>query len=496
MPDLVEPAHLWVPERVGSYGDEAVDLARRAGRELDPEQVLAVDALLSYGKGGRWLTLETAVIEGRQNGKTGGVLLPVVLYDLFLGPSDRIVWTAHLFRTARDAFNDIIAAIDRTAELSARVKRISYANGEEAVELHSGAKLEFLARSKGGGRGLGGKRLVMDEALFLSAEAMGALIPTLSAREDPQINYGSSAGVAGSDHLRRLRDRGRAGGDPSLIWVEWCAPGSWEDPPCLPGTSCPHVVDTYGCALDDEDLWRTANPALGRRITYEYIRSERRALPVLEFGRERLGWFEEPSKASESPITTAAWDALVDEQSWAEDPVAFGVDTTPDAAWTSIVTAGRGPDGRTHLELVDHLRGTEWVVGRLVELRDKWSPCAIVIDPAGPAGAFIKELAEHGIRPKPDPSETQLEILSVREAAQACGALANAVRDDKLRHLGEPELNAAVAGAKRRMVSDAWLWDRKSSDIDISPLVAATIAQHGFATYGTEPTYDVLDSVY
>jgi hypothetical protein len=56
--------------------------------------------------GGRWAALETCRIEPRQNGKTGGELLPVVLFDLFLMPPDKIVWTAHLFRTARDAFND------------------------------------------------------------------------------------------------------------------------------------------------------------------------------------------------------------------------------------------------------------------------------------------------------------------------------------------------------------------------------------------------------
>jgi hypothetical protein len=83
VPDSVQPAHLWIPPRLGSYGDEAVDLARLAGRELDAEQEVAVDAMLSYGPGGRWAAFESAIIEARQNGKTGGVLLPVVLFDLF-----------------------------------------------------------------------------------------------------------------------------------------------------------------------------------------------------------------------------------------------------------------------------------------------------------------------------------------------------------------------------------------------------------------------------
>jgi hypothetical protein len=63
----------------------------------------------------------------------------------------------------------------------------------------------------------------MDEALYLAALTMAALLPVLSARPNPQIMYASSAGVATSDHLRGVRDRGRAGGDPSLIYLEWCS---------------------------------------------------------------------------------------------------------------------------------------------------------------------------------------------------------------------------------------------------------------------------------
>jgi hypothetical protein len=48
-----------------------------------------------------------------------------------------------------------------------------------------------------------------------------------------------------------------------------------------------------------------------------------------------------------------------------------------------------------------------------------------------------------------------------------------------LRHLGTPELDAAVAGAITRPLGDAWAWSRKSSSVDISPLVASTMALWG-----------------
>ena len=82
MPDLVPPAHLSIPPRQGSYGEGAAHLMEIAGRPLDEEQKLAVDAILSYKPGGKWAALESAIIEARQNGKTGGVLLPVVLWEI------------------------------------------------------------------------------------------------------------------------------------------------------------------------------------------------------------------------------------------------------------------------------------------------------------------------------------------------------------------------------------------------------------------------------
>jgi hypothetical protein len=486
VPDLVGPAHLWVPDRVGSYGDEAADLIELAGRKLDADQRLAVDAILSYGRGARWVALEAAIIEARQNGKTGGVIMPVVLADLFLFDADRIVWTAHLFRTARDAFADVCRLIDATSYLSKRVKKITYANGEESVELHSGARLEFLARSKGGGRGLGGKRLVMDEALFLSAESMGALIPTLSAREDPQILYGSSAGLAGSDHLRNLRDRGRKGGDPSLVWVEYCAPGGWDAPPCAAGQNCSHAVGVEGCALDDESLWPMASHTVGKRITYEFVRAERRALPPQEFGRERLGWFD-LAEDEERPIETGAWVALRwDVQERPAGTPCFFIDASPGLASGSI-TASVMLSGQPRLELADYRGGVAWMEGqdgRVKELADRYPGARFGVLGTGAAKALAPGLTELGVT---------LEELTGQDMGRACAQMQKLVADRGLTHDGDPAYEMALGGAvKRPLGDDLWTWSRRKS-ADISPIVSASGALWMLLR---QPDYDILQSVY
>lgn len=474
MPEVVAPAYLSIPPREGSYGEGAAHLMEIAGRPLDEEQKLAVDAILSYGPDRRWAALESAVIEARQNGKTGGILLPCVLWDLFMMAPDRIVWTAHLFKTSRDAFNDVIAMIEGSSTLSKRVKRITLGKGEEAVELHSGAKLEFLARSQGGGRGLGGKRIVMDEALFLSASSMGALMPTLSARSmngDPHIMYGSSAGVLGSDHLRTLRDRGRKGNDPSLVYLEWCASGSWDDPGCDLGPECPHATETPGCVLDDEQLWKLANPALGRRISVKYVRSERRALPPEEFGRERLGWFTEPAGIDVDALIEK-WSACGDDESRPTTRPVLMIDASPGLKSAAIVACMWRSDGRPHLEVVAHEPGSTWLPGHAARLQ-KHKPLDWIIDPGGPAGALLPDLRAAGI----DPRE-----MSARDMGQACSAFVAAVEDEWLRHLNDQVMLRALKAADKRDIGDGlWAWSRRKSGGDITVLVGATGALWGLS---------------
>ncbi|MFI9817584.1 hypothetical protein [Saccharothrix variisporea] len=488
---MIEPAHFWMPPRLGSYGDEAIELAEEAGLLLDDEQKLAVDALLSYGPGGQWVALEQAVVEARQNGKTSGVLEPVTAFDFFLLPPDRMVWTAHLFKTAMDAFADFDRMIETSSTLSRRVKNISRGKDDLHFELHNGAKLEFLARAGGGGRGLKGKRIVMDEALILSANSMGALLPILSTRKGAQVTYGSSAGKVTSDHLATLVARGRKGGDPSLIWVEWCAPGSWDAPPCELGKDCPHVVDLQTrCALDDEELWPHANHSIPARISYEYVRAERRALPPREFGRERLGWHEAIS-SMERPIAEKAWGDLVDITSKMVDPVAVGLHVNNDRSATAIAVAGYREDGLIHLEVIKSAAGVAWAVADVVKVVEKWLPCAVVLDDKSETASLLSDFKEAGLKVRdrnPDTPAGEGESLVTTWAAdlaRACGALHTRVTETKgIRHLNQPELNDSIAGAAWRQLSNAKAWDLKAATTNQAPLMSVTLALHGLLTYG------------
>jgi hypothetical protein len=146
------------------------------------------------------------------------------------------------------------------------------------------------------------------------------------------------------------------------------------------------------------------------------------------------------------------------------------VDVAPDRSTSTISAAGWRPDGNLHVETVDRNRGTGWLVSRLKQVLSRHAGQAnprVVLDPSSPAGSLITAIEE---------AEIRVEQVTAREYAQACGAFFDAVDNRELRHLNTPELLAAVRGAVKRPLGEAWAWDRKHSGVDISPLVAATLA--------------------
>jgi len=212
--ELVEPAYHTGPSYSTTLGAEVGDLCRLTGFGPDLEQQLILDDTFAIDANGKSASFEIGIIACRQNLKTGS-LKQMALGWLFVTDERLIVWSAHEFRTAQEAFRDMEQLVCGTPILAKRVKNIYRGNGDEAIELYSGSRLIFKARTKGGGRGLTGSKVFLDEAFALKPEHMGALLPTLSAVPDPQVVYASSAGPPEAAVLRGIRDRGRLG-DPRM----------------------------------------------------------------------------------------------------------------------------------------------------------------------------------------------------------------------------------------------------------------------------------------
>lgn len=480
----VEPAHRSVPAYTRTLGPEVADLARLAGFGPDPEQELLLDAIFALDGRGGSAAFEIAAIACRQNLKTG-LFKQAALGWLFITDQRLIVWSAHEFRTTQEAFRDLDTLITGSDVLRKRVKHIYRGNGDEAIELVDDRRLIFKARTKGGGRGLSGDKVILDEAFALQPMHMGALLPTLSARPDPQVLYGSSAGMAESDVLRALRDRGRAGGDPRLAYFEWCAPPPAQA--CTEGAACSHMLDAEGCGCDDPELWRRANPAIGRRITVEHIAAERRAMPPEEFGRERMGWWDDPLGVDERPIEPEDWaDCALEVPERPAGTPSFFIDCSPGLSSASI-SAATTHDGRPRIELSDYRPGASWLEGedgRVLELARTYPGARFAAFGSGAVSALLPGLAELGV---------EVEHLGNQDMGRACGHLQKLVMTRGLSHDGNPLYESALKSAvKRPLGDDLWTWSRRKS-ADISPIVSATGAAW---LLETEPDYDVTLSVY
>lgn len=462
-----------------TLGPVAVDLAASAGLILDPWQRNVLDVMCAIRDDGKWLCFECGVIVPRQNGK-GSIYEARSLAGLFVFGERLIMWSAHEYKTAMEGFRRVRELIDGSDDLRKQVKKVVNTNGEEGIELTSGQRLRFIARSKGSGRGFSGDCNLLDEWFAGTRTQVAALMPTVSARPNPQLVYASSPPLdeaadeeGPGDPLYGLRERGEAGDDPALGWFDWSAADLDADNP------------VNASKLKSLDFAYASNPAAGYRITEETILREQRAMSPKDYARERLCIWPIRSKGA-NLIDPRKWGDLLDAESQLDADVAFAVDITPGRDWSSIVAYGERLDGLGHVEIIDHRPGTDWIVERLLVLAERWNPVAIGLDPRGPAASLLIDLEGAGFtRSGNDPDEWergQLAIPSTQDVAAAGGQLVDSVNQATLRHLDQHPLSIAIAGAKTRPLGDAWAWARRLASVDISPLCAATVARWAFVS--------------
>ncbi len=436
-------------------------IAKSAGLVADQFQADVLEGLLAVDANERLTHFEGGVNMARQNGK-GGILEMLELDALFNWPGQNlIIHSAHEFATAMEHQRRLEGLVQNTPELHARVAHYRHSNGTESIVLKSGSRIIFKARTKGGSRGFSGDLLVWDEAMVLPDHVVGAMMPTLRASQAPYGPMVVYAGSAVDQEVHeygvvwaKVRERGMAG-DPGLCYFEWSA----------------HVDDLADLTdemLMDRRLWAQANPALGSRIDVDHMARELQSMPVRTAAVELLGIGDWPRTdgQSDTVISLEDWTALEDRKSKLQEPFCLAFDVSPERR-TSIAIAGRNQHDDFHVEIQECKAGTGWVVERIVEMVERGDPEVVVCDATGPASSLLVALTEAGVR---------VETVSSTDHGRACGRLVDMVSDGTLAHLGSDELRDAIRGSKTRSLGDAWAWDRKHSSVDISPLVAATLA--------------------
>lgn len=459
------------PER-WTYGDIAAKVGVDLGIPPDDEQRALLDMIYAEKAPGRPAAFEVCVIGPRQNIKTS-TLGVAALADLFVFGVKKHLWSAHLDDTAKNTYVDFKEWLSRSPDYASQVTFYEGHQDRSIVHTETKARIDFGSRTGKGKRGLTGvMRVTLDEALYLQPEHMGAIYPTMLTRPGAQVRLASSAGLVSSSQLRAIRDRGRAGKDNRLAYVEYGAVmHPCEDERCL------HLVGTPGCAYDDRDLWWQANCALWPgRIEEESLEDQRNSLPPEEWAREFLSQWEDPASLG-GAFSPDQWTECHDESLTQPERIEYvGMAGTPDGMYGSIGVAVE-TDGALSVAPVDRRRGQRWLVDEAARIQ-KAHACKIVAAEKGPLEYLGRDLADAGV------DVTWVESSSWSEA---CEDFWQKVTEGQVSHTGDLGLTTSVLGAAWRTVGDRRVFNRKKSDI--SMLEAVALASH-VALSGTESVYE------
>lgn len=455
---------------VSNDAGDACFLARSYGLTPDEWQADVLADWLGRRADGRWAAPNCGLAVARQNGKNGVIEVRELFGMVVLG--EKFLHTAHEVKTARKAFIRLCSFFENEQqypELAAMVTEIRRTNGQEAIVLNNGGSIEFIARSRGSGRGFTVDVLVLDEAQDLTSEELAALLPTISAAplKNPQTILTGTPPVkktsAKGEVFRGLRTEGEHGQSEKVAWTDFgVADGPMPD-------------------VTDRAIWYETNPTLGDRLDIEAIEAEFELMAADPegFARERLGWWGDPEASQAGVFGSGRWAACYLEVDLASlKPEAIGIAVSVDRLHASIAAATTVSDldpekpgemrERTMVAAVKRADGTGWTVDEAARIQREYE-CVVAIDEKGPTKDSIKDLEEGGVN---------LELYSLDEYAEACAWIFDRVQSGELAQAGSKELNEAVDGATWRMVGDRQVWGRRGSRSDVSMLEAATLAGH------------------
>ena len=443
----------------------AVKLLKVGGLLLDPWQAEILDDWMALTPGNKWKCKTCGGSVPRQNGKTGLIQARAASGMLLYG--ERVIYTAHLQKTATETFEEMRAFFEQPV-LSKYVKEIKTALGREQITLNNGGKIKFLARTRNGGRGQHGDLLIFDEAQELDESQQGSFIPAISASLNPQTIYAgtppdpSTPGTV----FRNIRNKIINKETKSAAWFEF---------------SVPEIGD-----VSDKSRWLATNPALGRRIMVTTIQGELEQMDADTFARERLGWWTPIVVQNvEYAIPEELWDKAMSEEPKPEGKTAYGIKFSADGGEVCLCGAVIPKDGKARITLIDRKPagyGTQWLADWLCERYEKAS--CVVIDGKNGVDVLVDKISPtwkfKGSVIKPRATEViaavSLLIDSLTEETVTWYKPKNGNPQEMLR-------NSAISSVKRP-ISGGWGFGGDDS----TPIEACALALWGAKTCKRDPS--------
>lgn len=456
------PTRRICPEYDISDGPTATKLLRIGGTILDPWQDDLLNDWMALNPSGLYVCKTCGISIPRQNGKSGE--LQGRAEAGMIKRREKIVYTAHLQKTATETFEEMAVFFD-SRQLRKYVKDIKTALGREQIILKNGARVKFLARTRNGGRGQHGDVLMFDEAQELDADQQASFLPAISASLNPQTIYAGTPPDPNTpgDVFKKIRTRAINGQTTTASWVEFS-------------------VDEIG-DVTDVKRWAATNPALGRRILLSTIEGECEQMDPDTFARERLGWWAPEQVKEEVPtvISEDDWDACASFEPKPEGRTAYGIKFSADGSEVVLCGAVVPKEGKARITLIDRKPtglGTQWLADWL-NARYKKAAC-VVIDGRNGVDVLIDKISSTWkykgsvVRP------------TAKDAIAAVSCLMDGLNEQTLTWYAPQEdlKNSAITSTKRK-IGSAGGWGFGGDDS--TPIEACALALWGAKNTKRDP---------
>lgn len=440
-----------------SSWEDVSDLVLAYGLVLDDWQDEVLRAGLGERKDGKWQCRQVGVCAPRQQGKTM-LIAARVLAGLLLFDERVIIVSAHRLDTSREVFHRLVQLIEDSPALNDRVDFIGRSEMREYIRMKTGQEVRFKARAGGRvGRGFSADALLLDEAqLGLGEAEWSAILPTMSARPNPQVWLFGTPPDGDTDEsavFRRVRDLGIKGKDSRVAYLEWSA----------------EPTDDF----DDPMTWAKANPAYGSRISHEAIAAERSTMSDEQFAMERLGIWPDLTLGADRVVTTDAWSGLTISDppvTWPLAAVGVDMDLTG-RLWVTV--AAHADDPNVHVELLPY---DPFAMGSEAAVQWLWERCGrrlpVVMPADSGAAVLVAPMQARGMT-------KNVYRLSPHEMCDASAGLAQMAADRTLSHLDDEVLAECVAESERETRKPSGWRIARVGRTSSAPLLATACATHG-----------------
>jgi phage terminase large subunit-like protein len=396
-------------------------------------------------KAGRLRYKQVVISMPRKNGKSLlGALL--ALYGMLLHePAPEVISVAASADQAKIVYRRLKHQVDSSELLGHFFARSTEHRGLWTKDEQGMYKV--IAAKAATAQGLHPSLVIFDELHVANADVWTAMALGSATRPDGIVIGITTAGDDTSELLKNLYENGSKamdGNEDMERFGFFC----WEAP--------------KGCALDDEEAVRMANPQLAAGIlNWESVKNELATMPEADARRYRLNQFVSSMNAW---LPVGAWNLCPEGRP--TNPEVFAIERTSGWEHVSIVTAQLMEDGRVATELVASFNNTniDEIIKACINLGKYGKTFIMDVNVLDDLALGLKQ---KGLRVK---------TTSNKDLIQASNNTYRTIMRKELIHPRDEIVSLQIQRAVRKNSGESWRIARKDSGMDIDAAVATVLA--------------------